>query len=329
MQKPKQIFKPSFFLQIITFSGGFLCFGLGGFMLRTAFHKEFVQVVVMGFGLLFCLFGMILFRTLIKNPVIKVFDKHIEFLGWFGLKNRKVLFNEVSDFGAVKRQNKKSRWQEIKVFTPSETYHFSSHYYDNLDELRQVLNRHLKDSKWEVFENQQKKYHWIGVISYGIFGLLLIISSIPFDSLNSNADVGKMILIDELASDPDVDSSSKGGRSVTFQLKKYPDFVFSISGSDYYGIDVDAVKNNLKQNDTLFLSISTRSYQIKIERSKEPTFIEKSINWNIINTVQVFDEKYVYFSKPTQAAPEFDWWLFIVGIGVFAFAIYYRFDKIP
>ncbi|MFY8109093.1 MAG: hypothetical protein ACOVO9_08875 [Bacteroidia bacterium] len=112
----------------------------------------------------------------------------------------------------------------------------------------------------------------------------------PFE----NTDLTK--LTDVITNEVKLNTGSKGSKSILLNLKKYPEFKFQIIGNGFQSMNIDNFLNNVKQGDTISLSIMTDDFNKKITKEKELTFYDKSVNYSFIYVLGVSDKNQNYLN---------------------------------
>ena len=167
-------------------------------------------------------------------------------------------------------------------------------------------------------------------IAFFIIGVLSLYISLQFyidkDKTISSSDL--TTLTDVITNKVEIRKGSKGSKSIFLYLKNYSEFQFQISGNGFYAMNTENFINNVKQGDTISLSIFTGEFVKKITKEMELDFYDKSVNYGIISVFGVSDKNQNYlnannYNNELRSDKPYGIWMFgLLGLFLIGTATY-------
>ena len=305
--------------------GGIIMILVGLFFFKMSWQLEYVQIIPIFFGSLFFMLGSVCFFEGFKQIIINaegVEQKRI-------LKKKKIAKNDVKGYAEVIHRGSKGNNTQLIIFSKNKNEYIKVEKIGWGDKYNLLLKKIKSDYKKVGFEEvsqitkrRKNLYKNIGKglgVFIFIFGLyqLIFIDIIPPERFHQLDGV--------IAAKPIIAERRKGRiESMTFELDKYEEFIFSISGEAFRMLHVSAKK--LNKGDEVSLKVLKADYQQKLNKSIPPDFKSKYVNWNIIRLYEIaysgqtlLDSRDLNTSRSNPIPKIF---LMIFGMGIF---LYYKY----
>lgn len=125
-----------------------------------------------------------------------------------------------------------------------------------------------------------KKWKFIKYFPAFIAIVCFFISVNFYQNREKQDDYAEITLIQ--TNDSKIQTGGKGSQSIHIETKEYLEYSFKISGIAFKNMYSDYYVNNVKRGDTLVATISKKSYEKKIIKTKSLSFTDKTINYHFI-----------------------------------------------
>lgn len=277
--------------------GAVLSGSAGYWLSSTALQGPYPQVIELGLGLFFALFGVLCLAALFTFNTFYIYSDRVEISSTFGLVRKTVYLRDIVTYTEIEKQNKHGKWTDLTIYTDRTSFKIPSNGYNNYFELRSALTAKVpRDKKRE--HSWHKTNNTMTGIVFIVMSLFAFYAGWHFyiakDEPIHPSDI--VIVSGIITNEVKIDKGSKGSRSIKIKLQPYPDFDFKISGIAYgatYSADYVA---HVKTGDTLYVDILCHEYETKIIREKPIGFWERSINYRFISVYGLCDTHRCYLS---------------------------------
>jgi hypothetical protein len=275
--------------------GGVLSGGLGYWLSHEALQGPYPQIVELGLGLFFGLFGIVCLVALFTFNSFSIYTDRVEISSTFGLVRKTVYLRDIVTYTEIEKQNKHARWTDLTIYTDRTKFKIPSNGYNNYFELRAALIAKVPRDK-----KRERSWHKSNDTMSGI--VLMVCSLFAFfagwhfyvakDEPIQPSDI--VIVSGVITNEVKIDKGSKGSRSIKIKLQPYPDFDFQISGQAYSATYSGDYVAYVKTGDTLYVDILRHEYETKISKEKPIGFWERSINYRFIRVYGLCDAHRCY-----------------------------------
>lgn len=337
MNKPINIeTKTKFSTLIILILGGIgFCF-LSFYLTSISLEAEYPQIAGLILGLFFGAFGLL---SIFSIWQLKKYDFDGEKLivkSIFNTPKKVIYVRDIKSYKEIEKENKSGKWKDLTIFTDRQKEKISSSTISNYFQLKSALTKGLirdeySESLWLYKVN---KRFGIGFIIIGLlfsFGMLNVYLKKDIEIQSNQLTT----LTGTISETPKIDRR-KSSRWINLKLVEYPKFNFKISGIRFHAAYSNAIVAELKASNQIELDILKDTYDKKISRTKELTFIDKTVNYNqiTVNGLRKDDRVYLRLENINTEQKEDStglgfWILLTLGIGITLNGIYLITRKKP
>lgn len=327
MNKDEYKLSYPFGLKLLLQIGGIAMFLVGLHLINLSIKQEYIQYLILLFGLFFSTLGFMCFAESFSILIINSIGTRQKNL----VKTINLKKDEIEGFAEIPIKNSKRTSTLLVIFGKDKRKTIKVDKDNHREEYEFLLKRLRKEYKKAGFEfrnsildKRRKLSKRIGQ-SFGLIlffiGLyqFLFITAIPFEDFYELKGV--------LQENPRIEEDRKGrAPSMVFELTDYQDIRFRATGETFKFLNPNAF--NLKKNNNISLLILDSDYKQKINKSEIPNLKKRYINWDIVEiyglTIQnkiLLDYKLINKSRSSFALKLF---LMFAGLGTF---LYYRFKN--
>ncbi len=315
---------------ILLFGGlGFVAIGI---YLATSFsNSKYPDLFGLGLGAFFLILGLIsLYSILVNFNTITIYQDRFEVKSILGFIRRTIYLNEIIYWTEIKKETKTLKWFDLTIVSKNSKQKISSSIYLNYDGLKSLITKGKKRNSQneKLVKSKVAKYFGYGFIA---FGLLSLYGAYYVYQNRYSQEVPQetLIISDIIINKAEIKKGSKGSRHIHILLKKYPEFIFSISGVALSATYASDFENQVKIGDTLKVEISKDIYLKKIAKSKELEFWDKYSNYSFISILGLSYKESTYLTyddliKEDKSDSSF----VIVFILIFALYMFYNGRKL-
>jgi len=313
---------------ILVFGGMGMLF-LGYYLITISLDTEYPQIPGLILGCFFGLVGLISLLSLLILETLELDNEKLVVRSLLKFPKKTIYLQEIVSYSETEKEIKSGKLFNLTIFTQTETYTIYSDAISNYHEFKPILtkgkprNTHLEDL-W-----QYKKIKYFG-IAFIIIGSLFLYG---FWNIYNNKD--KVILPEELTTMKITVTNkleihkSKSSRWVKIKTKEYPSFIFKLSANNFLASDAQQFVTNVRKGDIIEMDILTDTYEKKLTKSKQLTFWDKTVNYNLISVYGIRDINQSYLTlkalnirhKSVSTSLAF-WLLVLVVLGIISSGIY-------
>lgn len=267
---------------------GLACF----FLIKSALKAPYIQIAPFILGVFFGSISLISFIAIFQTEKVYVYKNRLEVKSLFGHSIKTIYLDEIKNW----KEENKGNSDILTVFTNNKKYSFLSDYYSDYD--YEMLKSLITDGV--PIKNEPENKHTQLIVEFIVLAFLILffgyVTFAFYKKTNFNIHSNTNEIIGTITEDAKISTSGKGHKSISFNLKEFPKYTFSISGVRFEATFIDDYLNNIRKGDTLYLTISTDDYLEKIKKIKEPNFKRKHINYSFIGVYQLKDKNKAYIS---------------------------------
>jgi hypothetical protein len=267
---------------IILVLSAVVSFGLSVFTVSSAFDQEFTQILGLVFGLLFAVAGIICLGAIwnLSNYTIKGDTLTVKTI--FNITKRILKLGDITSYTEIEKESKYIKWKDLTLFANICRLKISSSSISNYDQLKSVLTkdktRDIASEKMWAYKNNRKFGFGFMIVGLGLTLLFL--------NVYMNRDVEVMVaditsIQAHIENGPEIEHR-KSKKWIDISLIEYPEFVFKIGGNKLSASNSAAIINDITAGDEIDIDLLTDTYEKKIVRSKEMSYLDRSVNFNRI-----------------------------------------------
>lgn len=317
-----------FYFCILLFGGMGMIFGCYKLIL-ISLNEEYPQILGLIIGGILGIIGTLSIYSIYKLDKLFIFKEYLEIKSIFGNTKRIIHLDKIITWTEIEKRNKYLTWTDLTLYTEQNKYKFTSSYYNNYTEIKNVLVKGKpRDSQKQ--NNWQRRNNFYYAIGFSILGSLFLYGAVrQFQKKDIEINSSQLQTItDKIISEPTIYKGSKGSRSIKIKLNSFPTFRFEISGYGYQACYAGDYIENVKLGDTIKLDILKDQYKMKLSKEKPLGFWDKSINYSQISVYGLRFKNYTYldlndYNKEIRNQSPFGIWVFgIMGLGFILFGIY-------
>lgn len=323
------------FLIILVIGGIGFCL-ISYYLISSSLEYEFVQITELIFGLFFGAFGLLSISVIWFLKKYEFDGEKLIVKSIFNTPKKAIYVKDIKSYNEIEKENKSGKWKDLTIFTDRHKETISSSNISNYYQLKSALTKGLIRNEYSerLWSYKVNKRFGIGFI---IFGLLFSIGMLKVYSKKDIEIQPEQLttLKATITKTPEIERR-KSSRWINLKLEEYPKFNFNISGIRFHASNSSAIVAEIKANDQIELDILKDTYEKKISQTKDLTFTDKTVNYNLITVYGLRNEGKTYLRlKKINHEHKKDYsgigfWIFLsLGIAIFSFGIYLITRKKP
>jgi len=266
-------------------------------MVPLAFEDRYMNLQMILFSSIFAIIAISGLVGMLRFDRIEIDGTQLSVYSIAGKKKQELYLPSVTSWAETINESKGNITKTFTLYSEASQYTFKSVYYKNYEELKAAIMPYgVRDSVLEA-RIKAKGQRRFGTIMLTL-GLCLIIGSgwlyIAKSKTVLPAQTG--IVGDLLGNTPEIQTGSKGAKSIRIRLQHYPDFVFRISGDIYRATDAAAYVSDLHMGDSIFITLDKGAYERKFLHRYPMTFEDKYWDYSHIQAYGIATRSRSYLS---------------------------------
>ncbi len=265
------------------------------YLFSFAVEKPNLQLEWIFFGGVVGLFGLWILSKLFEFDTIEIYSGEVRIISIFGHTKKVIKRQEIVKWYEIEKSNQSMKWKVLTVLTDKEHFKVNSSFYHNYQEIKILLIENSQEDSTK--QNKYQRKHEL-ILSSFFFLLAFFLVFLTFSSIYSlNKEIHQseletlkeMIVLDA--------SIGKGkGRSLNLKLKDFSEFEFTISGINFNAAKPEKFISEFKKGDTLDIDILREDYLTRFTKQKEPSFLDKSVNYYFVTFYGLRDKNNNYLT---------------------------------
>lgn len=262
---------------LVVFFSAIGCYYLFSF----AFEKPNIQLEWIFFGGVVGLFGLWIFSKLFEFDTIEINSSEVCIISIFGHTKKVIKLQEIKKWYEIEKSNQSIKWKVLTVLTDKEHFKVNSTFYHNYQEIKILLVENLPEDSTKQNKYQRKQEFILSIFFYLLSIPFVFVTITSINSLNKEIQQFELKTLKETVV---LDASIGKGksRSLNLKLKDFPEFEFTISGINFNAAKPEKFVSEFKKGDTLDIDILREDYLSKFTKHKEPSFLDKSVNYYFV-----------------------------------------------
>jgi hypothetical protein len=255
------------------------------YLFQNAFAFQYLQIDRLIAAVVFtALFTYFILRGLADYKAVDVYEEYLKVKWFFGLIHLKLRPSDITQFG--ESSVKEAKYIYLRKGNRDILLNVDST--ENDIELIEQLRAWRVKRKDNILISEVSKFEArVGNIILKIIGAILCFVVFYSSYFNVRPPIEQNSLIQvygHLDSQPDIDYSTVKSPStgVSFRLKEYPSFHFSVGEPGYNSMNITELKSYEAGTQATFW-IEKMEYQKKIANKSNPGFSDKHFNWDRID----------------------------------------------
>ena len=309
--------------------GGIGALVLCYYLTATSLKSEYPQIAGLILGTLFGFFGIACLIALFKLDLLELDNEKLIIKSILNYPKKTIFLSEITSFNEIEKENKSGKWKDLTIFTPHSKYKISSSIVSNYSEFKSILtkgkSRNIHSEK--LWQYKTTKYFGLAFVILGPLFLMGMWNRYndkdqEIQSYQLTTIVGTVHY--ELKTDRD-----KSSRSINIEIEEYPGFRFKLDGNSFHASNSDSLLSFVNKGAKIEIDILTDIYQKKLAKTKEPSFWDKTVNYNFIGIYGLRDKARSYLSltdfnrEYKEDSTSWGFWIFVlVGVGITGSGIY-------
>lgn len=308
---------------IILILGGLGSCFLSYYLTSISLESEYPQIGWLILGLFFGVFGLF---SIFSIWQLKKYDFDGEKLivkSIFNTPKKVIYVRDIKSYNEIEKKTTSGKWNDLTIFTDNQKEKISSSAVSNYQQLKRALTKGIQRDEYSerLWSYKVNKRYGIGL---AVIGFLCSIGGLN-GYLKKDVEIQPKQLITltaTIAETPKIERG-KGSRWINLKLREYPKFNFKIDGIRFYAANSHEIVAEIKANNQIELSILKDTYDKKISRTKELTFLGKTVNYDqiTVNGLRKGDKTYLRLEdineKQKEDSTGIGFWLFFtVCIGI-------------
>lgn len=314
---------------VILVVGGLFFLGLSLFMVISATKQEFPQIVGLVLGPCFAVFGLFCLAAIWKLSNYSVNGGTLTEKTIFNVSKRTLKLKDIKSYTEIEKETKYIKWKELTIFTNDQRLKVSSSSISNYDQLKSVLTkdkpRDVRSEKMWAYKNNRKFGFGLTIVGLGLTLLLLNV----YSKRNKEVMATDISTIQAHIENQPKIRHRKSSKWIDISLNEYPEFVFKIAGNNLVASNSAGIVSDIKAGDRIDIDLLTNIYQKKIVRSKEMSYLDKSVNFKRITVYGLRKGNKDYLTLEainTQHNKDSSgwalWMLLALCLGIFGYGVY-------
>lgn len=279
-------------LSLILFGIGMLLFCY--YLISASLDHEYPQIIGLIAGAILGFFGVISLVLLLNLDKLELETDKLKVISPFKSPKKTIYISEIKSFNEIEKNSATGKEKCLTIFTDRFRYKISSSTYTNYEQLKATLtkDKFRNTHSEEVWEYKMKNYSgWAQIV----FGLMIIAGIIYSDNFNEKEiNSNKLTTINGTISNELKISKRKSKRWIDLKVEEYPGFTFKLNGDNFHASNSKSFVAKVKKGDKIELDILIDAYQKKLIKSKELSFWEKGVNYELIQIFGLRDHHKTY-----------------------------------
>lgn len=321
---------------IILILGGIGFSFLSYYLTSKSLEADYPQIAGLILGLFFGVFGLLSIISIWQLNKYEFDGERLIVKSIFNTPKTTIYTNSIRSYNEIDKENKHIKWKDLTIFTDRHKIKISSSTISNYHKLKSALTKGIErdEHSEKLWLYKVNKRYGVGFI---IIGLLFSIGMLNIYS-NHNKEITSdeiSIIIGTVSDTLEIDRKNSS-KWINLKIKEHPEYVFEISGIRFEASLSNEIVNEIFPGDKIKLSILTDTYQKKITKTKELTFIDKSVNYHFITTNGLSKDGKDYLLLETiNQEHKIDskgwgfWVLLLVGVSILSSGVYLITRKMP
>lgn len=254
----------------------------------------------------------------------------------FNSTKRTIRLSEIKSFNEIEKKNKYSQWKDLTLFTDRSRLKITSSLITNYPKLASALTTGKKRDIYseKLWHYKVSKRYGIGFI---VFGVLL--TTIPIRNYFKAPDVittNQLKTLNVTIAKPLKINKHKSSRYINVMVTEYPNFIFEITGTRYKAARSKNLVNEISNGDIVKIDILIETYEKKLSKTKELSFLDKTVNYNqiTVNGLRKSNKHYltledINYENIRNSKSWGIWFFLLAGIGITIYGFYLITRKKP
>lgn len=321
---------------IILIIGGIFFGVISYFLTSDSLNQEYPQLPGLILGVIFGIFALISMSSIWFISEYEIEGNMLIVKSIFKTTKKSIHLKDVKSYTEIEKENKLSKWKDLTIYTDKQKLTISSGTNSNYRKIKSTLTRGKRRDRYaEKLWAYKIDRRW-GIVSM-IFGTLFTLLMLNIYSNGDNKIYpNQLTTLKGTISAPLKIGSSKGSRWVNLKINEHQKFAFNISGISSRAARTNEIVSEITKGAKVEFEILTEDYEKKISKTKELTFMDKSVNYRMISVYGLRKNSKIYLSldrinrEHKSDSDGFGFWvLLIVGIGFIMTGLVLFFKKRP
>jgi hypothetical protein len=301
--------------------------GLGLYFLYVSFDAPFPHLpsIIPGVGAI--ILGLMASKEIYYFNTVLISENYFEIKTLLCKTLPLIYFNEIASWYEIEYESKRTKYFDLYICTGNNKYRLNSDDFPKYEEVKSALIQNIKrDTEMEAFIYNKKELRF----SYRLFAVsaLLLLIVLPYNLMKEDVTKHELYTIEGIiAHKGKINGGAKTTKSIEMTLKSYPYVIFEILGSAYSVMKREDYCENVFKDDTLYLEISKKDYQVILADTMKSTFRNSSANYYDIHVYGLRDKHRVYltyqdYEKEAKSDGDLGNWIAgVLGLVLFIFGM--------
>lgn len=269
------------FVPLTLIGGGLGFLWISYYLISESLKPEFPQLALLVLSIFFGLFGLLSIISLWSLKKYEFDGEKLLVKSVFNTARKIIYVKDIKSYNEIVKGSDSYKRHDLTIFTEKHKETISSSAFYKYKQLKSELTMGIErdEHSERLWSYKVNKRFGIGFI---IFGLLLSIILWAGDFKNEKIHSSELTTIKATIAETPQIAQGKSSKRISLKLLEYPEFKFNISGNRFYASHSDAIVGEISANDIIELDIRTDTYEKKITKTKDLTFVDKSFNYQVI-----------------------------------------------
>lgn len=203
---------------------------------------------------------------------LRIFEDRLEVISWRGKLKQVIYLLDIATYNEYEQKTRYSSYAVLVIYTHSERCKISASFYANYTQLRDLLLHNVPKNDTGIIRSVwQKGIKRDRTVTLVVAGILYIATCHYLFNLNERVlQKEEMLTVTAPVGDTPVIKRDGNTGTIEMKLNNYPGMIFEISTQALVATDTDAIKKQVRPNDSLLVTVEKRelNYEINLQLEK-------------------------------------------------------------